>query len=45
MDDIFSLVIFAMEHLCKVVESITLSSDTLFMITVKACFVFLTMNS
>lgn len=45
MDDLFSLVSFAMEHLCKAVQSITLFSDTLFMITVKVCFIFLVIIS
>lgn len=45
MDDLFSLVSFAVEHLCKAVQSIILFSDTLFMITVRGCFIFLTINS
>lgn len=40
----FSLPSFAMEGLCKAVQAITLFSDTL-LITTKACFNFLAMNS
>lgn len=40
MDVLFSPVSFAMEHLCRAVQSITFFSDTLFMITVKVCFIF-----